>query len=256
MIEAWKSRVASAFGTAADDYDRIGRVQWAVAHELARRLALAPLPEKPRVLEIGCGTGFLTASLLPCLPGAHWLATDIAPEMVWACERRFAGRPHFEARVMDGEAPDLPPGSFDLVCSSMAAQWFTDLPAALAELWALVRPGGFLAVSTLGVETFAEWRAACAACDVAPATPEYPDAATYAGWLGDGAEVVETRHQAESSSSFTFLQDLKALGAHVSRKGVTPTPPGTLRRVMRQAGMRGFAATYHVLHGIRRKPEA
>ncbi|MGC2855501.1 methyltransferase domain-containing protein [Novispirillum sp. DQ9] len=254
MTEAWKSRVAAAFGTAADDYDRIGRVQWAVAHELARRLALAPLPEAPRVLEVGCGTGFLTASLLPCLPGARWLATDIAPEMVWACERRFAGRLHFEARVMDGEAPDLPPASFDLVCSSMAAQWFADLPDALAELWALVRPGGFLAVSTLGADTFAEWRAACAACGVAPATPIYPDAATYAAWMGEGAEVAETRHQAESSSSFTFLQDLKALGAHVSRKGVAPTPPGTLRRVMRQAGMRGFAATYHVLHGIRRKP--
>ncbi len=254
MTEVWKSRIAAAFGTAAEDYDRVGRVQWAVAHEMSRRLALAPLPDHPRVLEVGCGTGFLTASLLPCLPGAHWLATDIAPEMVWACERRFASQPRFEARVMDGEHPDLAPASFDLVCSSMAAQWFTDLPAALAGLWDLVRPGGFLAVSTLGAETFSEWRAACEACGVAPATPQYPDAATYADWLGDGAEVIEAWHQAESSSALTFLQDLKVLGAHIGQKGTRPTPPGTLRRVMRQAGMRGFAATYHVLHGIRRKP--
>lgn len=254
MTEVWKSRVAAAFGTAADDYDRIGRVQWAVAHDLARRLALEPLPEQPAVLEIGCGTGFLTASLLPCLPGARWLATDIAPEMVWACERRFANHPRFEARVMDGENPDVRAESFDLVCSSMAAQWFADLPAALAGLWALVRPGGYLAVATLGSETFSEWRAACEACGVDPATPRYPNAATYAQWLGDGAEVVEAFHQAENSSSLTFLQDLKTLGAHVGQKGAKPTPPGTLRRVMRQAGMRGFAATYHVLHGIRRKP--
>lgn len=254
MTEVWKSRVAAAFGTAAEDYDRIGRVQWAVAHELSRRLALAPLPDRPKVLEIGCGTGFLTASLMPCLPGVSWLATDIAPEMVWVCERRFLSYPRFEARVMDGEYPDLAPQSFDLVCSSMAAQWFADLPGTLERLWDLVRPGGTLAISTLGAETFSEWRTACAACGIEPATPEYPDAATYGAWMGPGTEIFETHHEAESSSALSFLQDLKGLGAHVGRKGVRPTPPGTLRRVMRTAGMRGFAATYHVLHGIRRKP--
>ena len=59
---ARRARIGAAFA-AARDYDRHARVQHQVAQDLAARIAALPLPPQARVLELGCGTGFLTAEL-------------------------------------------------------------------------------------------------------------------------------------------------------------------------------------------------
>src|SRR3546814_13046234 len=75
------------------------------------------------------------------------------------------GRGRFRYVAMDGERPCFAPDvRFDLVCSSLAFQWFHDLEGAVASLCALLAPGGHLAFTTLAEGSFDEWRAAHRIC--------------------------------------------------------------------------------------------
>src|SRR3546814_16589572 len=75
--------------------------------------------------------------------------------------------------AMDGEQPCFAEHvRFDLICSSLAFQWFDDLHASVARLARWLAPGGYLAFTTMADGSFAEWRVACLACDQRAASPD------------------------------------------------------------------------------------
>jgi malonyl-CoA O-methyltransferase len=220
-----RERIQRAFA-GAPDYDAHARVQREVANALAARIAGLDLAASPRVLEIGCGTGFLTGALAEAGIAGDWLVTDIAPEMVERCRTRMAdvqGGPTIRFDVLDGEHGSLGEGAFDLICSSLAVQWFDDAPAALARLAASLAPGGHLVVTTLAPGSFTQWRAAHEAEGIAPGTP----------------------HVAPDARS--FLRSLKAIGAGTSQPGHRPLSPAQLRRVMARFAQSGCEVTYQVV---------
>ncbi|TVV71366.1 methyltransferase [Sphingomonas solaris] len=232
--------VAHAFDRAADRYDAHAPVQRRVAAMLADRIVALPLPPAPRVLELGCGTGFLGAALVDRLPRADWWMTDLAPAMVERTAARFAGRPAIRFAVMDAAAPDLP-GPFDLICSSLALQWLADLPAAVTALRARLAPGGRLAFTTLAAGSFAEWGAAHEP-DTA-GTPAYPDAAALRRLgLAVTIDTLTERH----GDARDFLRAVKAIGAGTPRPGHRPLGPAGLRGVMARFEAQGAVARYVV----------
>ena len=242
-----RRRVATRFAAAADNYDAHSPVQRHAAARLAGRIAAAA-PPHARVLELGCGTGHLTAQLVARLPSARILATDIAPAMVAACRKRL---PQIDHAVMDGTRPAVA-GSFDVICASLAAQWFPDLPAALARLAGLLAPGGLLAFSLLGGETFAEWRAAHARLGLRDGVQRFPDARSCrAAFPADGLlHWEEERHIDRPASALEFLRALRGLGADQAAAGHRPLSAAQLRRVLRaiDAGAAGAAATYEIFY--------
>lgn len=244
--QAWKRTVARRFDGAADTYDKNADVQQAIACAL-RDLVLKEVQPEPNltVLEIGCGTGFLTRTLLPELPLCRWIATDVSGRMLEHCQRH-AG-PDVEYRVMDGEAPDAI--AANLIVSSMAVQWFADLPKGLARLHALLRPGGLLAITTLGVGTFSEWREICHAAG----TPPYPSKESLQGGLGSGAFLQQTRWPIEFPSLNAFLYHLKSTGARTAAPGHSPLSASALRRILKAQEGQPFTATYDVLTVLWRK---
>jgi malonyl-CoA O-methyltransferase len=245
-----KARIAARFGEAAPEYEAHSQVQRQAAQRLAERVKALSLAPAPRVLEIGCGTGHLTRELLPAI-GGEWIVSDIAPAMVQACRRDIGAAALYA--VMDGEAPALPVERFDLIVASLAAQWFVDMPAALAALAQLLVPGGCIAIATLGTETFAEWRAAHAAAGVTAATPAYPDAAALAGAFPVElkVEVDEELLLEPLADPLEFVRGLRRIGADTPAPGTQPLSPGQLRQVLRAlADARHAGTSYHLLYAI------
>ncbi|MEG3151551.1 class I SAM-dependent methyltransferase [Sphingomonas sp. ZT3P38] len=127
---------------AASHYQRTAHPFTARFAEAAlARVALTP---KSEVLDVATGTGAL--ALAAARTGAKVLATDFSPGMV-ACVAA-AALPNVEARVMDGQALDLPDARFDAVFSIFGVIMFPDWRKGLAEMRRVTRPGGYGVVAT------------------------------------------------------------------------------------------------------------
>lgn len=111
------------------------------AEDALKRVSLTP---ESRVLDIAAGTGAF--ALAAARSGAQVLATDFSAGMV--SRIAAAGRGNVEARVMDGQALDLPDASFDVVVSIFGVIMFPDWRKGLREMARVTRPGGQGVVAT------------------------------------------------------------------------------------------------------------
>ncbi|VWX52815.1 methyltransferase domain-containing protein [Novosphingobium sp. 9U] len=235
--------VSRAFGAAAE-YDRHARVQRLAARELARRIAALPLPRDLKVLEIGCGTGFLTQALRDEGLSGDWLLTDIAPAMLERARARMGDAVRYA--VLDGENGTPPARDFDLICASLATQWFAQEADALARWREWLAPVGHVMVATLGPGTFAEWREAHAAEDLAPGTPQFTQATEWAA-IGLAEPLATDLYRERHADAAAFLHALRGIGATTAAPGHRPLGAGALRRVMRRFEAGGAIATYEVM---------
>jgi len=248
-----RDRIAAAFGR-AEHYDTATPVQHAVALALAKRIGCVLPLATPRVLELGCGTGYLTASLAAALPDACWTISDLAPEMVARTQARLGLAADY--RVVDGENIDGGLGSFDLIASSMAFQWFDDLPRSVERLAARLNPGGCLAFSTMAAGSFPEWRGALAAEGLACGTPDYPDASGFGALcpqaIQGSIEIVDYFQQIGSARS--FLGALRTAGARTPASNYAHLSPVALRRAMERLDQGPGRVTYRIAFCLFRNP--
>jgi malonyl-CoA O-methyltransferase len=246
-----KQQVAASFSAAASTYDSQAEAQMRAADRLAElvQAELCHLPPATLVLEIGCGTGQLTRRLLARLGSdARMVATDISAAMTEAAAATITD-PRVRFRVMDGEHPDCGEGGFHLVVSSLAAQWFLDLPTALERLSCCLAPGGRMMIATLGAGSFSEWRQAHEALGLVSGVPAYPDATALAAMLPTGGhgEARSEPFQQSYDDATGFLRALKAIGASTPRSGHRPLPAGSLRRIISSLGA-PCSITYDIVH--------
>ena len=73
----------------------------------------------PAILDIGAGTGLLTALLLEKYPAANVTLLDIAEKMLAVARERFSGRENVCFRAGDYAQVDLG-GPYDLACSALS----------------------------------------------------------------------------------------------------------------------------------------
>ncbi len=247
------AQVAARFDAAAGSYDAHSAAQRHAAQRLVERLVPLGLPPRPRILEIGCGTGHLTERLARHFPGAHILATDIAPAMVAACQARLNHSPRIRFNLMDGCRP-ANADFYDLVCGNLVAQWFDDLPGTCARLAAQLAPGGTLLLSLPGAETFREWKAAHARLDLTAGTQPLPTQAACRAALPPGDNRVDTEYWIDHpTNGLAFLRGLRAIGADTAAAGHTPLAPAQLRRVLRELGQQP-SLTYELIYLRHRAP--
>ncbi|BBJ39319.1 hypothetical protein SSPO_020370 [Streptomyces antimycoticus] len=113
-------------------------------------LAHWPADRALRVLEIGAGTGGMTAALLPLLPAdrTRYRYTDVSPAYLTRARNRFGDYDFVEYGTFDLDR-DLaeqgyPPQGFDLVVAANALHTAKDLEPALGRVASLLAPGGHL----------------------------------------------------------------------------------------------------------------
>ncbi|MFE0046021.1 SDR family NAD(P)-dependent oxidoreductase [Streptomyces albireticuli] len=121
------------------------------AAELLREVVRGWPADRPlRVLEVGAGTGGLTAHLLPLLDArARYVFTDVSGAFFPAARARFEAYDGLMSyRVLDLDADlveqGFEEGSFDVVVAGFALHTAADLRAALRRLARLLVPGGHL----------------------------------------------------------------------------------------------------------------
>ncbi|YCK36780.1 class I SAM-dependent methyltransferase [Actinomadura sp. ATCC 39365] len=216
-----------------------------------------------RVLDVGCGTGVVTAAALAA--GAQVTAVDADPAMLELVARR-----HPAATVRRATLPVLPfeDASFDAVAGNFVVNHVADVPATLAELHRVLRPGGAVALTwwksdeMTATNVFAE---ALAAAGVPYEPPVRPFAAVerpehFAGLLAEaGFTAVDVR-----TLRWRHRVDVTAWWSGVVEAGgprfetIARQPPETYARVRacydRLAApyaTTGFPVCAHLARGLR-----
>ena len=157
---AMKRRVKAGYeGAVTDDvsrYDDVGLGQYT---DISRAL-LDGIPLDGRVvLDVGCGTGI--QSLLALEQGAaRVVGGDISKYMLGQCREKANalgyGPDRIDFQQLDIEALPFDDGAFDTVMCGMVLGLVPNQEAAVSEMVRVLRPGGFLCLSTHGPEFYSE----------------------------------------------------------------------------------------------------
>lgn len=121
---------------ASDGYEgRIGRY----GRELAQGLIeVAVVHAGQRALDVGCGTGALTAPLVRRLGAERVVAVDSSPEAVDACRAGLTG---VDVRLGSAEALPCQDDEFDAVLAQLVVGLLTDAAQGVAEMRRVARSG-------------------------------------------------------------------------------------------------------------------
>src|SRR5580765_520932 len=191
----------SSFGVAATAYAE-HRPDYAQA---AVRWALEPAPG-PRVLDLGAGTGKLTATLVAL--GVEVIAA-VEPDPAMLAELRRA-LPAVRALPGSAEAVPLPDASVDAVVAGNAMHWF-DMDVAEPEIARVLVPGGILAGLWNVFDDRVDWVAGLERVGGSAAIGRRD---TFSNWRAETAEA----HLPESGSTARFGSPEQAEFPHGQRR--------------------------------------
>lgn len=149
---------------------------------------LAPEPGQ-RVLDIGCGTGNLTAQLVA--RGASTVGVDSDPAMIAAARQRYPELAWLVADIQHPPPDLLGEAFFDAAISNAALHWMPQQQAALTAIRQALRPGALFVAEMGGAGNVAAvdaaLRQALASCGVSVDVPQnfYPTIGEEATLLAD-----------------------------------------------------------------------
>jgi ubiquinone/menaquinone biosynthesis C-methylase UbiE len=145
--------VGSRFSTQldADSYDATNAVEDAgseLGYQRIKRVAAHRWPSSlGSVVEIGCGTGALSRSMIRNRDAADVVLTDVSPDMLRLCRANLdrlgnaATVPVCFATYSANEAC-FRDAAFDTCAGASVVHHITDVRAFLADVWRFLKPGG------------------------------------------------------------------------------------------------------------------
>jgi len=255
-------QIRRSFGRAATSYGAHAILQREVEQRLLERLEYCTTVPA-RVLDLGCGPGPAALAMRGRWKPTQVIALDLAMPMLRMLRAGWL-RPLMRVNA-DARALPLADASVDVVFSNLAVQWIEDLPALFEEVRRVLRPGGYLALSTFGPDTLYELRGAWSEVDRAPHVGGFADIARVGDALmqaGFRDPVLDGEHFTLTyNDALSLMRELKAIGATNadSRRVRGLTGRETLRRVgeayerHRTDGV--LPATYEVIYAHAWAPE-
>lgn len=129
-------QIIANFSKKASSYEANATMQRDIAQKL---ISFLPDRDFKCILDIGCGTGFLTRLIAERYPNARILGIDIAPAMIDQAAQLLKDVEFRCCSVY--ELRDFPQ-EFDLVVTSSALHWMSDLQECFSIVNALLLPGG------------------------------------------------------------------------------------------------------------------
>jgi len=261
-----KAKVRKSFERAAETYDASAVLQQEVAGRLIERLDYIRL-QPNYVLDLGCGTGRITETMLKRYPKAQIVALDLAVNMLKKTKKK-GGWLSKKPRCVCADAEKLPlkEDSIDLLISSLMLQWSNDLPAIFKGFRRVIAPQGLLMFTTFGPDTLKEIRASWGKVDNTPHTSQFTDmhdigdALLQAGFSNPvmDMELITTTY----SSVREIMKDIKNIGASNATTGRSKGLMGKQRLADFEAAYEVFKdsdglypATWEIIYGHAWAPE-
>ncbi|MCX5751500.1 MAG: malonyl-ACP O-methyltransferase BioC [Candidatus Saganbacteria bacterium] len=247
-----KEKIKKHFSKSAPSYDRFGRLQRWLGLEIIRRIPAGFRPR--RILDVGCGTGWLAYKLAKKFPGSQVVAVDIAPGMIkFARQHRRLSNVFYSCQ--DAEWLDFKPGSFDLVVSSATLQW-TDLKEVSRKIKTALDSKGIFLFTTFGPKTLIELKEIFKKGKKASSVHEFAGVKEVLQTLKSvGFKKVSLTRQIvkkDYRNVSTLMDSLKGLGA-LSAKETSDSSLGRgkelLRIIEKSEEQKSFLVTYEVLIG-------
>jgi len=100
-----------------------------------------------RILDVGCGPGFYITELLEAVGREGAVAgVDISADMLAVAAKRAAGHGNVEFHEADATSLPVPDASFERAVCVQVLEYVRDVPAALAEMHRVLRPGARMLV--------------------------------------------------------------------------------------------------------------
>ncbi len=249
-----KTQLKQSFSAASSAYDALAVLQREVGLRLLQSAEMKS--GYRRIIDLGCGTGFISANLNNENRHYQITALDIAYSML-SLARRQNGLKNIHYICGDAENLPLLDDRFDAVFSNVALQWCQDLPQALSELYRVLSPGGDLFFSTFGLGTLSELKSAWSEVDDYTHVNDFVSTEQLADLLSvAGFENIDIRVEDKIShydSVMELMKELKGIGAHnvtVGRKKRLTTR-GQLQKMIQAYPKRadgGIVASYRVIY--------
>lgn len=250
-----KELVRKRFSKYLAAYDSLAVVQQTIAETLAGHFS-GCMPQKlGSVLEIGCGTGFLTRQLLKHAHIKKSYLNDLVEQAPLLLGNRLQSAPNLSDIVLlPGDAEVVPfPEAIDLVASASVLQWLEDLRGFFSKTAAALRPGGWFVFNLFGTDNLHQMKA------LTGSGLRYFSPEEIRQWLEERFEVVELTRQTirqQFDSPFDVLRHLQQTG--VTATGEFRWTPGSLRcferdyvRLYSESG--GVFLDWDVMYVIARK---
>jgi|WetSurMetagenome_2_1015567.scaffolds.fasta_scaffold02962_5 SAM-dependent methyltransferase len=125
-------------------YERfMGRWSRTLAPQLVR---YADVRDGDRVLDVGSGTGALSAALIAAAPSGRVVGIDPAAAYVALARSRHGG-PHVRFQIGDAQRMDFEDATFDRTLSLLVVNFVPDADSAVEEMKRVTRRGGTVAAA-------------------------------------------------------------------------------------------------------------
>ena len=157
-----KEEIARGFARTLDSYSENATIQKQVSEKLGLLISNFTQTQPQNILEIGCGTGFLTSALLNKFPNAEWKVNDINKNVKEAIDLLFDKKANTKPGYIFGDAETIhfSPNN-DLIVSSSCFQWFNNPTSFFNTASQLITTTGLFAFSTFGPENMTEIKSLC-----------------------------------------------------------------------------------------------
>ena len=148
MLQTINNKIQRGFSESAKTYDLFSSLHKGIADKLFARVAKERAPSA--LLDVGCGTGYLTARLKDHFSQSKIIGLDFAQGMLEVARSK---KEDIVWVLADGHNLPFSDGCFDIVISNLVYQWAEDLSRAFSEGRRVLVPRGTLACTIFGYNT-------------------------------------------------------------------------------------------------------